>query len=279
MKHIILLTSCVNPNGMPFTALSDINVRKQQYLDALRFYVNNTPLPIVYVDNSNVDIKEYNVISNIVDDRLELLSFDGNHDKEHGKGYGELEIIDYAIKHSNIINSNKNVSIIKITGRLVIVNIMTILNQLKYNILPSSNSVICSMNSDFSMADSRLLIAPLNFYKRLIENRMAINDSEGVYLEHVLCSLIKKQNLYAFHTFFSEPQYQGVSGSTNLTYEAKKRTNSEKIRYAVYVISQIFEFPYDVKNHINMSYIRKSILYSLLILLKIYNKFLANMNN
>ena len=128
MKHIILLTSCVNPNGMPFTALSDINVRKQQYLDALRFYVNNTPLPIVYVDNSNVDIKEYNVISNIVDDRLELLSFDGNHDKEHGKGYGELEIIDYAIKHSNIINSNKNVSIIKITGRLVIVNIMTIIN-------------------------------------------------------------------------------------------------------------------------------------------------------
>ena len=272
MKHIILLTSCVNPNGMPFTALSDINVRKQQYLDALRFYVNNTPLPIVYVDNSNVDIKEYNVISNIVDDRLEILSFDGNHDKEHGKGYGELEIIDYAIKHSNIINSNKNVSIIKITGRLVIVNIMTILNQLKYNILPSSNSVICSMNSDFSMADSRLLIAPLNFYKRLIENRMAINDSEGVYLEHVLCSLIKKQNLYAFHTFFSEPQYQGVSGSTNNTYEAKKHTFREKIRYAEYVISQIFMFPYAKKKHFHVHFIRKSFLLLLLNSLKLTNK-------
>ena len=272
MKHVILLTSCVNPNGMPFTALSDINVRKQQYFDALRFYVNNTPLPIVYVDNSNVDIKEYNVISNIVDDRLELLSFDGNHDKEHGKGYGELEIIDYAIKHSNIINSNKNVSIIKITGRLVIVNIMTILNQLKYNILPSSNSVICSMNSDFSMADSRLLIAPLNFYKRLIENRMAINDSEGVYLEHVLCSLIKKQNLYAFHTFFSEPQYQGVSGSTNITYEAKKHTFREKIRYAEYVISQIFMFPYAKKKHFHVHFIRKSFLLLLLNSLKLTNK-------
>ena len=272
MKHIILLTSCVNPNGMPFTALSDINVRKQQYLDALRFYVNNTPLPIVYVDNSNVDIKEYNVISNIVDDRLELLSFDGNHDKEHGKGYGELEIIDYAIKHSNIINNNKKVSIIKRTGRLVIVNIMTLLNQLKYNILPSSNSVICSMNSDFSMADSRLLIAPLNFYKRLIENRMAINDSEGVYLEHVLCSLIKKQNLYAFHTFFSEPQYQGVSGSTNITYEAKKHTFREKIRYAEYVISQIFMFPYAKKKHFHVHFIRKSFLLLLLNSLKLTNK-------
>ena len=273
MKHIILLTSCVNPNGMPFTALSDINVRKQQYLDALRFYVNNTPLPIVYVDNSNVDIKEYNVISNIVDDRLEILSFDGNHDKEHGKGYGELEIIDYAIKHSNIINSNTNVSIIKITGRLVIVNIMTILNQLKYNILPSSNSVICSMNSDFSMADSRLLIAPLNFYKRLIENRMAINDSEGVYLEHVLCSLIKKQNLYEFHPFFTEPQYQGVSGSTNITYEANKHTFFEEIRYTEYVISQFFMFPYAKKKHFYNNFIRKSILLLLFISLKLINIF------
>ena len=257
---------------MPFTALSDINVRKQQYLDALRFYVYNTSLPIVYVDNSNVNIKEYNVFSNIAEDRLELLSFDGNHDKKHGKGYGELEIIGYAINHSRIINNNKNVSLIKITGRLIIVNIATILKQLKYNILPSSNSVICSMNSDFSMADSRLLIAPLNFYKRLIENRMAINDSEGVYLEHVLCSLIKKQNLYAFHTFFSEPQYQGVSGSTNITYEAKKHTFREKIRYAEYVISQIFMFPYAKKKHFHVHFIRKSFLLLLLISLKLTNK-------
>ena len=271
-RYVILLTSCVNPNGMPFTALSDINVRKQQYLEALSFYVYNTSLPIVYVDNSNVNIKEYSVFSNIVEDRLELLSFDGNYDKEHGKGFGELEIIDYAINHSHIINNNKNISLIKITGRLIIVNIATILKQLKYNILPSSKSVICSMNSDFSMADSRLFIAPLNFYKRLIENRMAINDSEGVYLEHVLCSLIKKQNLYEFHPFFTEPQYQGVSGSTNITYEAKKHTFREKIRYAEYVISQIFMFPYAKKKHFHVHFIRKSFLLLLLVSLKLTNK-------
>lgn len=272
MKHVILLTSCVNPNGMPFTALSDINVRKQQYLAALRFYVNNTSMPIVYVDNSNVDINEYNVFSNIAEDRIELLSFDGNHDKEHGKGFGELEIIDYAIKYSRIINNNKNVSLIKITGRLVIVNIASILKQLKYYILPSSKSVICSMNSDFSMADSRLLIAPLNFYKRLIDNRMAINDSEDVYLEHILCSLIKNQDIYAFHPFFTEPQYQGVSGSTNKTYEANKHNFLEKIRYAEYVISQIFMFPYAKKKHFYINFIRKSFLLLLLISLKLTNK-------
>lgn len=275
MKHVILLTSCVNPNGMPLTALSDINDRKQQYLDALRFYVNNTSLPIVYVDNSNVNIKEYNVFSNIAEDRLELLSFDGNHDKEHGKGFGELEIIDFAINHSRIINNNKNVSLIKITGRLIIVNVATILKQLKYNILPSSNSVICSMNSDFSMADSRLLIAPAIFYKSLVEKRVNINDLKGVYLEHVLCSLIKRQQLYIYHPFFIEPKYQGVSGSTNTIYEAKKKTISEKIRYAEYVISQTFMFRYDVNNHININFIRKSILFFLLLLFKTIKRFMS----
>ena len=88
MKHIILLTSCVNPNGMPFTALSDIDVRKQQYLDALWFYINNTSLPIVYVDNSNFDIEQFKIFHANVYKRLELLSFEGNRDKVHGKGYG-----------------------------------------------------------------------------------------------------------------------------------------------------------------------------------------------
>ena len=124
------------------------------------------------------------------------------------------------------------------------------------------------MNSDFSMADSRLLIAPINFYNRLIENRMAINDSEGVYLEHVLCSLIKKQNLYTFHPFFSEPQYQGVSGSTNINYQPQKHTNIEKIQYIEYVISQIFKFPYASKNHAHINFIRKIILIFLSLLFK-----------
>ena len=128
------------------------------------------------------------------------------------------------------------------------------------------------MNSDFSMADSRLLIAPLNFYKRLIDNRMAINDSEDVYLEHILCSLIKNQDIYAFHPFFTEPQYQGVSGSTNKTYEANKHNFLEKIRYAEYVISQIFMFPYAKKKHFYINFIRKSFLLLLLISLKLTNK-------
>ena len=238
MKHIILLTSCVNPNGMPFTALSDIDVRKQQYLDALWFYINNTSLPIVYVDNSNFDIEQFKIFHANVYKRLELLSFEGNSDKVHGKGYGELEIIDYAIRHSEIINKNKDVSLIKITGRLKITNINGIIKQIRYRILPYSNSIICSMNSDFSMADSRLIIAPISFYEKLVERKADIFDFKGIYLEHILSILIKSHYTNLYHPFLIEPQFEGVSGSTSTVYNAKEHTIIEKIIYAEYVISQ-----------------------------------------
>lgn len=271
MKHIILLTSCVNPNGMPFTALSDIDVRKQQYLDALWFYINNTSLPIVYVDNSNFDIEQFKIFHDDVYKRLEILSFDGNHDKVHGKGYGELEIIDYAIRHSEIINKNKDVSLIKITGRLKITNINGIIKQIRYRILPYSNSIICSMNSDFSMADSRLMIAPIPFYMKMVERKIEIYDSKGMYFEHVLSKLIKSDGSYGYYPFLIEPQFEGVSGSTSVIYNPKEQNVFEKIKYAEYVISQwLYLLRLNKILHTNL--FRKGIMFLFLYVFKVFHK-------
>ena len=271
MKHIILLTSCVNPNGMPFTALSDIDVRKQQYLDALWFYINNTSLPIVYVDNSNFDIEQFKIFHANVYKRLELLSFEGNRDKVHGKGYGELEIIDYAIRHSEIINKNKDVSLIKITGRLKITNINGIIKQIRYRILPYTKSIICSMNSDFSMADSRLMIAQIPFYMKLVERKNEIYDSKGIYFEHVLSKLIKSHGSYGYYPFLIEPQFEGVSGSTSIVYNPKVQNVFEKIKYAEYVISQwLYLLRVNKILHINL--FRKVIMFLFLYVFKVFLK-------
>ena len=91
MKHIILLTSCVNPNGMPFTALSDIDVRKQQYLDALWFYINNTSLPIVYVDNSNFDIEQFKIFhANVYKVSYLLTSFAAHMKSRYLQSYRQM---------------------------------------------------------------------------------------------------------------------------------------------------------------------------------------------
>ena len=42
MEYILLLTACINPDGMPFTCLADVGVRKKQYIEALNFYLKNT---------------------------------------------------------------------------------------------------------------------------------------------------------------------------------------------------------------------------------------------
>ena len=124
MQYIILLTGCINPNGMAFTALTDATIRLKQYVTAINYYLNNTNYPIVFSENSGTSINSYfNSYNN--NKRLELLSFKGNNNKDRGKGYGEAEIIDYALKKSLIIESHKNnCSIIKITGRLIVRNIM-----------------------------------------------------------------------------------------------------------------------------------------------------------
>jgi hypothetical protein len=88
MEYILLLTACINPDGMPFTCLADVGVRKKQYIEALNFYLKNTTRKIVFVENSGTDIS-----SSFKDfqHRIEFLCFDGNlcFDKRKGKGYGE----------------------------------------------------------------------------------------------------------------------------------------------------------------------------------------------
>lgn len=54
MEYILLLTACINPDGMPFTCLADVGVRKKQYIEALNFYLKNTTRKIVFVLEFNL---------------------------------------------------------------------------------------------------------------------------------------------------------------------------------------------------------------------------------
>ena len=124
MNKIILLTACVNPNGMALTALQDTDERLRQYEGALNWYLDNTDLPILFVENTGYDIsKRY--LHQIEDGRLEVLSFNGNiYPRELGKGYGEAKILEYALNHSTSLE--KVDIVIKITGRLICCNVNTI---------------------------------------------------------------------------------------------------------------------------------------------------------
>ena len=192
MDDIILLTACINPGGMPFTVVSDATQRLNQYLLALQFYLQNTSCPIVFVDNSNMDKTPFLEYESQYGSRLEILSFDGNKVKTQGKGLGEMEIIEYALIHSKFNLLLDKHRIVKITGRLIVRNINSLLKCDKWHLYPYK-SIVCHVNSDLTFADSRIFISLGSFMNLLVKQKKYLNDTKGIYFEHLLCQQIKHE--------------------------------------------------------------------------------------
>lgn len=238
MKYVILLTACINPGGMAFTKLSDPDERKTQYIDAINYYVKKTTFPIVFVENSNTDIS-FLFQDKIIEDRLEFLTFKGNADKTRGKGYGEAEIIEYAMNHSKNIAIDSN--IIKITGRLIVENVMKLVASrdlfcLKY-------SIQCAVNSEFSFADSRILISSVIFMRQFLNKKYQIDDSKNVFFEHVLLNTIKEIDKFYYFPFLEKPQIIGVSGSTGEVYLETCNSFNMRISYLNYQLWIVTSYP------------------------------------
>ena len=230
MDDIILLTACINPGGMPFTVVSDATQRLNQYLLALQFYLQNTSCPIVFVDNSNMDKTPFLEYESQYGSRLEILSFDGNKVKTQGKGLGEMEIIEYALIHSKFNLLLDKHRIVKITGRLIVRNINSLLECDKWHLYPYK-SIVCHVNSDLTFADSRIFISLGSFMNLLVKQKKYLNDTKGIYFEHLLCQQIKQQKTFTFFPFITEPHFEGISGSTGIKYEKPNTSLLYKLRY------------------------------------------------
>lgn len=237
---ILLLTGCINPNGMSFTALNNQEERLNQYVRAIRFYIENTNYSIVFTENSGTNISSL-FTEHIESGRLECLTFLGNHNKERGKGYGECEIIQYALENSKQIKQSHDKRIVKITGRLIVKNINSIVRF--HSFLFSKRRVFCAINSDFSFPDSRLIIAPTNFYHTFLLKKNDINDSKYYYFEHALRdTIIQTRKKYPYSPFLLMPHIEGISGSTGKIYENSQKSVSFFFKYMKFTISELYRF-------------------------------------
>lgn len=213
---VLLLTACVNPNGMSFTFLNDQNERLKQYIDSLKWYLNNTYFKILFVENTNFDISGL-FKNEIQTGRLECLTFEGNNfDRQLGKGYGEAMILKYALNNSLMLK--KSTTIVKITGRVVVKNIQNLIN--RFNDADTVYTDFSRLKSDRNKLPSVFVIAPKSFWFLFLNNVNYINDSQNIYFEHVLKYTvdywIQKQHKY---NIISLPiHYSGISGSTGCTY-------------------------------------------------------------
>lgn len=208
---IILLTACINPNGMPFTALQDKNTRLSQYTNALNWYLENTDYPIVFVENTNYCINQL-FERYINEGRLECLTFEGNgYDKSLGKGFGEGVIIKYALVNSKLMKNKYRC--VKITGRLIITNINELIK--KSTDLDTIYSYKLKYDDHRYSLNSQFVIAPIIFWRDYFcPSINMINDSRHFWFEHLLYD---RAMVYRKFKEFKMPLLiSGVLGSTGI---------------------------------------------------------------
>ena len=213
MGRILFLTACVNPNGMAYTALSNTNIRLEQYQNALKWYLDNTSFPILIVENTGYDFS-CDFKHHVESGRLMCLTFAGNDfDRSLGKGYGEAKIMEYGFSHASDFLKDK--TIVKLTGRLTCANINEIMATANKELTVYAD--ICNDDWGGIISSSTLVVAPTAFWTDyFLKGAEKLNDSKRYHFEHLLWDSIKLwKSMGRKHREFSiYPIMQGVSGTS-----------------------------------------------------------------
>ena len=218
---VVLLTATVNVRGVSFMKRSDPQVRLKDYEQSLRLWLANPDSPtLIFCENSGYNLtplmriyKECNPYSK----KAEFLSFDGNnYARDLGKGYGEIQTIDYALQHSKFIGSDTMV--IKVTGRYYIANVASIQRGIWNG---PKTEVYCNLQTNLTVADTRIFCASVSFLKKFLFAMQEIaNDSQGIYIEHILARATHQcmaQGL-GWSLLPCYPDIRGVSGTNDAIY-------------------------------------------------------------
>lgn len=231
MSVQLLLTGCINPNSSDALAIKKASTRRRQYLDAIQWYLDNTDYGITFCENSGtqISLSELNVKDN---NRLEILTYTSFPTiPERGKGYKEMEIIEYAFQNSSYLS--KADIIIKGTGRLKLINIVSVVNFL---IKKDAKHFICSwMSIKKQHSDSRFFFCSPDYLKYFISYKENISLHKN--FEDNLALSIANSGRGLFKFIYPNVWYNisGIGGGYGSVYDVSnsqyRRLNLKNICY------------------------------------------------
>ena len=210
----LLITGTITPaNGVYGLYLSDRAERRRQYIESIRFYIEKADVQhIVFCENSEAPEElELYKLARDEGKNFEWLSFRGNEQAvaERGKGYGEGEIIDYALNNSTVMKACTD--FIKVTGRLRVININWVLRM-------THEGSAYFYNCKEQYIDTRFyIISKAEYCNQLRDAYKSVNDREKYYLENVFLDRFKKFNI-KYYNFPVDPHIEGICGSSGLVY-------------------------------------------------------------
>jgi hypothetical protein len=229
----VLLTSSVIAHDTS-VKLIDSEKRTMLALESIKEWLAIDPcMQIILCDGSGFDFSP--LIKRIFPDSLiECIFFenDKNMVMKYGRGFGEGEIVKYALTHSEFIS--KAGCFAKCTSKLWVKNYHECLLEWNGNLLFKGvfiNTFSLFQPVKLKYIDTRFYIINTIVYKKFFESiHSNINTDIGYGLEECFHDSIKKNNIKAC-LFKNPPIICGVGGGTGVSYKTSfKRMVKEKLK-------------------------------------------------
>lgn len=217
-QNIVLLTASIDPaaSNTPLTQITNAQVRLDQYIRNINRLIESRAFDvIIFCENTNYVFDHTALLEKAGNNKVEIefLRFTGNYSKvsELGKGYGEGEIIKYAIENSKYLK--ENAVFYKLTGRIFITNIKQIVRMDQ-----QKDVIFIKAQRTASVIDARFFKTSVTFFKEhLISVFTEVNDHQKNYLEMVYFKKLSKVD--GIQKFSEFPKFTGLSGSTGEKYD------------------------------------------------------------
>ena len=217
----LLLTSSVIPIDLS-GRLNDPTLRIKYTLESVKEWLLREPtLKIVICDGSGFDFSDL-MKSRFPTVNIECLSFmnDSTQIAIHGKGFGEGEIIRYALEHSNVMKESE--VFIKCTAKLWVANFDQCLLQWNKQFICGAYfaNVYSYKKTILKFVDTRFYISRKDFYlKHFSVVHTQLGNIAGRSIEDAFLDVIQHEKMK--HIFFrTPPVICGVGGGSGKYYKS-----------------------------------------------------------
>jgi hypothetical protein len=225
VRNIALITSTIAPDpGVIGLQRANARDRLDDYIKGLTFYCQclsqNVFQKLVYVDNSGYRLDELMEIAKDwkVSSHVEFISYKSDVSPKNGRFYLELNLINHAIKTSAFLNENNDDVIWKVTGRYLIKNVRSILQQCQK--LPRCDLYVNCRNYPSAWADFYLVGFNAAAYRMVFSANLQMyegdNNGEAILRSYLDSEAIS--NLKILRRLPSVPRIIGVRGYDGARY-------------------------------------------------------------
>tara|TARA_B100000809_G_C15140054_1_gene532721 strand:+ start:7546 stop:8274 length:729 start_codon:yes stop_codon:yes gene_type:complete len=202
-KECLIITATITPNSN-YVVNTDSLKRRREYLDVLTYYSNIFSDAIYFVENSEFDFsKDQDFITLFNQAHVNVISLPKSTEFDKGKGYQEFEVLDNVVARLH----EKYEAFIKVSGRYLTTNFTKLIQQ-------NNQGIVIDRHQKKEVAITAFFKCRMDFYQENLKNcYQKVNDSKGVFIEHLIYKKLKEVDNRKIDIFTETPIYKGISGS------------------------------------------------------------------